>query len=67
MGTVVRHRPQRLSGTPFRVLDCPVAFTKYSQHGDRQPVESAFPVGAFLAPKRLSLQPDRRAACLSDR
>ena len=53
---VVRHPPQRLSGTAFGVADRSVAFTKCGQHRDRQTLESAFPVGAFFAPYRLSLQ-----------
>jgi hypothetical protein len=36
--------------------DRSVALTRCGQHGDRQALESAFPVSAFFAPNRLSLQ-----------
>jgi len=53
---VVGHRSQRVSGAPLSVLDRTVAFTERGQHGDRQPLQSAFPVGPFLAPRCLGIQ-----------
>jgi hypothetical protein len=53
---LVGHRQQRLPNAPFSVPDHRIAFSKCGQHGDRQPLESACPVGAFFAPNRLSLQ-----------
>jgi hypothetical protein len=63
---VVGHRPQRFSGAPLSVLDRTVAFTERGQHGDRQPLQSAFPVGPFLRRAAWASNADRRAACLID-
>jgi hypothetical protein len=41
---------QRLPGAPIRAADRGVAFTECGQHGDRQPLEAAFPVGPLFAP-----------------
>jgi hypothetical protein len=60
LAALARRRLIRLGPTPRppggAVADRSVAFTKCGQHGDRQPLESACPVGAFFAPNRLSLQ-----------
>jgi hypothetical protein len=50
------HRPQRLPSAPVSVPDESIAFTKRGQHGDRQTLESAFPVGPFFTQYRLGIQ-----------
>jgi len=52
---MVGHRPQSLPGAPLSAPDESITFTKRGQHGDRQPFESAFPVGPFFAQYRLGI------------
>jgi hypothetical protein len=56
---VLGHHLQRLPGAPFCVADRCVAFTECGQHGDRQTLEPALPVGPLFAQYRLGIQ--RRA------
>ena len=52
---IVSHRPQRLPSPPLSVPDQSIAFTERGQHGDRQTLEPAFPVGPFFAQYRLGI------------
>ena len=61
---LVGHRQQRLPNAPSSVPDHRIAFSKYGQRGDRQPLESRSRSARSL--RRLSPRADRRAACLTD-
>jgi hypothetical protein len=44
-----------LSGAPLSVPDQSSAFTERGQHGDRQTLKPAFPVGPFFTQYRLGI------------